>query len=126
MRKYGDGVQVQDQGTGYTLERVRRRRAYRVALRMGPSASATDFQRVKRAAVRQLARLVAQAGERYDDGTLSERNYTVDGRVVWELCWHHRTEAGATVDRVGDGRGGAPLARVDAADGGAHAGGDRG
>ena len=120
-RKFGAGVETIDQGSGYTLGKARHQRAYRVALRMSAGASLDDFHRVKRAAVKQLGRLVARAGEVYDEGRLTEREYFVDGRPVWELCWSHKSEG--SVDRVGDGARGAPLAVVDAGGGGADAGG---
>lgn len=117
-------VVVEDQGTGYSIDQGgRKANAYRVALRVGPEADLVDFHRLKRAAIRQLARLVARAGERYDAGTLTEREYDVHGRRVWELCWHRRPADSPRVHRVGDGRGHPARDSRHAGGGGAHAGG---
>jgi hypothetical protein len=84
------GVTVEDLGTGYSLPKT----AFRVALRLGPLASKEDFHRVKRAAARQLDRVVRKAGLRPGSGDLLERWYESEGRPVWELAWAPKGAAG--------------------------------
>jgi hypothetical protein len=126
-RTYGEGAVVEDMGTGYSLPVAQKgSTVYRVALRVGPQATGRDFNRVKRAAVRQLVRVVNDAGERYADGNLIERRYVVDGRLVWELSWRKKPTAPAGLRLVGDGAGRAGAPGADAVGGAQDVGGARG